>query len=80
VIGHTDNTPITGGNIRFPSNYALSVERAKSVATLFRPRLAKADRLQTEGKGETVPIADNRQPKGKKPPRRIDCSPIRPSP
>jgi type VI secretion system protein ImpK len=72
VIGHTDNTPITGGNIRFPSNYALSVERAKSVATLFRPHLAKADRLQTEGKGETVPIADNKTAEGRAKNRRVE--------
>jgi type VI secretion system protein ImpK len=65
VIGHTDNTPINRGNVRFPSNYHLSIERAKNVAALFKPFLAKPDRLQTDGKGETAPIADNKTPEGR---------------
>jgi type VI secretion system protein ImpK len=72
VIGHTDNTPISSGNIRFNSNYALSVERAKNVAGLFRPSLAKADRVQTDGKGETAPIADNKTPEGRAKNRRVE--------
>jgi type VI secretion system protein ImpK len=72
VIGHTDNTPISSGNVRFPSNYQLSVERAKSVAALFRPFLAKPDRLQTDGKGETAPISDNKTPEGRAKNRRVE--------
>jgi type VI secretion system protein ImpK len=72
VIGHTDNTPIGSHNVRFPSNYQLSVERAKSVAALFRPFLAKPDRLQTDGKGETAPIADNKTPEGRAKNRRVE--------
>jgi type VI secretion system protein ImpK len=72
IVGHTDDTPIRKGNVRFPSNYALSVERAKSVAALFRPFLGNPDRLQTDGKGETAPIADNRTPEGKAKNRRVE--------
>jgi type VI secretion system protein ImpK len=72
VVGHTDNTPISSGNVRFPSNYALSVERAKSVANLLKVGLAKPDRLQTDGKGETSPIADNKTPEGKAKNRRVE--------
>jgi type VI secretion system protein ImpK len=72
VVGHTDNTPISGGNIRFPSNYALSVERAKNVAALFKPGVVKADRIQTDGKGETAPIADNKTPEGRAKNRRVE--------
>ncbi len=36
IIGHTDDTPINRGNVRFPSNYQLSIERAKSVANFFK--------------------------------------------
>jgi type VI secretion system protein ImpK len=72
VVGHTDNTPISSGNVRFPSNYALSVERAKSVANLLKAGLAKPDRLQTDGKGETAPIADNKTPEGKAKNRRVE--------
>ncbi len=72
VVGHTDNTPISRGNVRFPSNYALSVERAKAVAALFKPYLAKPERLQTDGKGETAPIADNKTPEGRARNRRVE--------
>ena len=50
----------------------LSIERAKSVAALFRPYLANPDRLQTDGKGETAPIADNRTPDGRAKNRRVE--------
>ena len=72
VIGHTDNTPIGTSNVRFPSNYALSVERAKNVAGLFKTSLAKPDRLQTDGKGETAPIADNNTADGRAKNRRVE--------
>jgi type VI secretion system protein ImpK len=72
IIGHTDNVPISRSNVRFPDNYRLSIERAKSVAALFRPYLANPDRLQTDGKGETAPIADNRTPEGRAKNRRVE--------
>src|SRR6266446_892492 len=72
VVGHTDNTPISRSNVRFPHNYHLSIERAKSVAALFKPFLAKPDRLQTDGKGETAPIADNKTPEGRAKNRRVE--------
>lgn len=72
VIGHTDNQPISRSNVRFPSNYHLSVERAKSVAALLRPDLADPSRLQTDGKGETAPIADNKTPDGRAKNRRVE--------
>lgn len=72
VVGHTDNTPIMRRSARFPSNYQLSVERAKSVAALLRPLIAKPDRLQTDGMGESKPIADNRTPEGRARNRRVE--------
>ena len=72
IVGHTDNTPISRGNVRFPDNYHLSIERAKSVAALFRPFLSNPDRLQTDGKGDTAPIADNRTPEGRAKNRRVE--------
>jgi type VI secretion system protein ImpK len=72
IIGHTDNSPIGSDRVRFPSNYALSVERAKNVAALFKPLMINPDRLQTEGKGETAPIADNNSPEGKARNRRVE--------
>jgi type VI secretion system protein ImpK len=72
VIGHTDNSPIGSGNVRFPSNYHLSIERAKNVAALLKLGLTKPDRLQTDGKGETAPIADNATPEGRARNRRVE--------
>ena len=72
IIGHTDNSPIGSDRVRFPSNYALSVERAKNVAELFKPLMINPDRLQTEGKGETAPIADNNSSEGRAKNRRVE--------
>lgn len=72
VIGHTDNTPISGTNVRFPSNYHLSIERARNVASLLKAGLHKPDRLQVDGKGETAPIADNKTPDGRARNRRVE--------
>jgi type VI secretion system protein ImpK len=72
IIGHTDNSPIGSDRVRFPSNYALSVERAKNVAALFKPGLTNPDRLQTEGKGETSPVADNKTSEGRAKNRRVE--------
>jgi type VI secretion system protein ImpK len=72
VVGHTDNSPIGSDRVRFPSNYALSVERAKNVATLFKPLMINPDRVQTEGKGETAPVADNGTSEGRAKNRRVE--------
>ncbi len=72
VIGHTDNTPISR-TVRFPSNYELSVERAKSVAALLKLGLHRSEpRSQTDGKGETAPIASNKTPEGRAKNRRVE--------
>lgn len=70
VVGHTDNRPIK--TIRFPSNWQLSIERAKSVGKLLQEHLAKSDRIQTEGKGAEAPIASNATPEGRARNRRVD--------
>jgi type VI secretion system protein ImpK len=72
IVGHTDNTPISRNNVRFPSNYHLSIERAKAVTALFRPLLSKPDRLQIDGKGETAPVADNKSEDGRAKNRRVE--------
>lgn len=45
VVGHTDNTPMK--TVRFPSNWHLSVERAKAVAALIKQSLTdQSDRCR----------------------------------
>lgn len=70
VVGYTDNQPIH--NLRFPSNFELSLARAQSV----RDRLVKdgvpADQIKVDGKGEKDPIADNNTAEGREANRRIE--------
>ena len=51
VVGHTDNTPIS--TVRFPSNFELSVERAKAVACRAPagPHRSGPDRYRRQGSG-----------------------------
>ena len=62
VVGHTDNTPIS--NTRFPSNYELSLERAKAVAAVIKLGLSDPGRVEVEGKGADAPIDTNSTPRG----------------
>jgi type VI secretion system protein ImpK len=70
VVGHTDSAPIR--SVRFPSNFHLSVERAKAVAALLKQQLSKPERVETEGKGADVPIATNATPEGRAKNRRVE--------
>jgi type VI secretion system protein ImpK len=70
VVGHTDNSPIK--TPRFPSNYELSVERAKAVATLLKSGLTDPNRVDIEGKGQDQPIASNASPDGRAQNRRVE--------
>jgi type VI secretion system protein ImpK len=70
IVGHTDNTPIS--TVRFPSNFELSVERAKAVAAVLKPGLTDPGRVDIEGKGPDVPIASNATPEGRAKNRRVE--------
>jgi type VI secretion system protein ImpK len=70
VVGHTDNRPIK--SVRFPSNWHLSVERAKAVAELLKKGISQPSRLQTDGKGSDVPVASNDTPEGRSKNRRVE--------
>jgi type VI secretion system protein ImpK len=72
VVGHTDSSPIK--NVRFPSNFHLSLERAKAVAALMKTGLAKSERIEVEGKGADVPIATNETTEGRAKNRRVEIS------
>jgi type VI secretion system protein ImpK len=70
VVGHTDSVAIK--SVRFPSNWHLSVERAKAVAGLLKQGISKTDRLQVDGKGAEIPIASNATPEGRAKNRRVE--------
>lgn len=75
IVGHTDSDKITGSmRAQFPSNYELSLARAKAVAALLKPKLSDPERLKVEGKGETQPIAPNTTAEGKARNRRVEIS------
>ena len=57
VSGHTDDVPIR--TARFPSNWELSTERARSVAALMASNLRDPARLRVEGLGDSQPVAPN---------------------
>ena len=70
VVGHTDAQPIK--NVRFPSNWHLSMERAKAVAALVKAPMKDPNRVDVDGKGEKDPIADNATPDGRQRNRRVE--------
>jgi len=70
VMGHTDSSPIR--TVRFPSNFELSVERAKAVAAVLKIGLADANRVDVEGKGPDSPLASNTTPEGRAKNRRVE--------
>jgi type VI secretion system protein ImpK len=70
VFGHTDNVPIK--SVRFPSNWDLSIGRAKAVAALLKRGLTDPSRVDVDGKGSDVPIASNATPEGRAKNRRVE--------
>src|SRR6185503_5524598 len=57
VTGHTDDVPIR--TARFPSNWELSTERARSVVALMQARLREPARMRAEGVADSEPVAPN---------------------
>jgi len=72
IVGHTDNVKIK--TARFPSNYELSLERAKAVAAELKPGISQGDRFKIEGKGDTAPVAPNTTAEGRARNRRVEIS------
>ena len=69
VTGHTDDLPIR--RARFPSNWELSTERARSVVALMQPRLREPFRLRSEGVADSEPVAANDGPANRARNRRV---------
>jgi len=69
VSGHTDNKPIR--TARFPSNWELSTERARSVMKLMAGSLAEPKRLSAEGMADSDPVATNDSEENRRKNRRV---------
>lgn len=72
VTGHSDNIPMTSG--RFASNLALSEARANTVAALLKTGLSDPERIRSEGRGDSDPIADNGTREGRSENRRVEIT------
>jgi type VI secretion system protein ImpK len=57
VTGHTDDQPIR--TARFPSNWELSTERARSVVGLMAASMKDPARLRAEGLADSAPLVPN---------------------
>jgi len=66
LVGHTDSV----GTAEY--NKKLSIKRANAVKSMLVKEGVEADRLQTDGEGEEMPIATNTTEKGRLENRRIE--------
>lgn len=69
IIGHTDNQPIR--TLRFPSNWALSQQRALAVEAQLSD-LVDSSRLSSEGRADTESLVFNDSPANRALNRRIE--------
>jgi type VI secretion system protein ImpK len=72
VTGHTDNTPMR--TVRFPSNWHLSEERARSVRELIVAAGVPAERVRAEGRADGEPVAANDTPANRALNRRVEIT------
>jgi type VI secretion system protein ImpK len=70
VTGHTDNLPIH--TVQFPSNFQLSVARARAASAVMLHRLNDPRRLTAEGRADSQPVHGNATEAQRAENRRID--------
>ena len=70
AVGHTDWIGTEAYNL------ALSKRRADAVKQYLVSKGIEANRIYTEGKGESQPVADNRTPEGRQKNRRVEVEVI----
>lgn len=73
ITGHSDNVPL-GFRSRqiYGSNQGLSQQRADAVAAILKPYLSATGHIETQGKGDSEPIADNKLAAGRAKNRRVE--------
>lgn len=72
VTGHTDNTPMRSA--RFPSNWHLSEERARSVSALLAAAGVPTERLRAEGRADGEPVATGNSDADRAQNRRVEVT------
>ncbi len=70
VTGHTDNQKIN--TKEFPNNLVLSEKRAAFVAEILQSYGTAANRIQSVGRGDSQPLADNATAEGRALNRRVE--------
>jgi type VI secretion system protein ImpK len=60
--------------VRFPSNWHLSQERARSVQNTLAAKMAQPARLSSEGRADSEPIAPNDTPANRARNRRVEIT------
>ena len=73
VTGHTDNQAIAR-SARFPSNWHLSEERARTVRELLVARRVAAERIRAEGRADAEPLVPNDTPGNRALNRRVEIT------
>ncbi|GEM_PF-2159027 len=76
VVGHTDSIPIC--TEEFPSNFELSLHRAREVFRILRMNGIGEDRLEYSGSGSREPVATNGTAEGRARNRRVEIRAIPP--
>jgi OOP family OmpA-OmpF porin len=70
AVGHTDSVGADGYNQK------LSIARSETVKAYLVSKGVEKNRIYTEGKGETSPIADNKTTEGRAKNRRVEVEVI----
>ena len=71
IVGYTDNQPIRN-NLKFPSNFQLSLARAEAAKAIIDRKIGDPSRTAAEGRGESDPLAPNSTAEGREENRRIE--------
>ncbi len=72
ITGHTDNTPIR--SLRYPSNWHLSEDRARSVRDMFVGAGVPVERIKAEGRADGESVAANDTPANRALNRRVEVT------
>ena len=71
IVGHTDNVRLQRSN-PLASNQRLSEARAQTIADLLVQSGVPRERIQSEGRADTDPVADNSTREGRALNRRVE--------